>query len=325
MKQRERIHRTAASTKPGAPNPTNGASRAAGGESAPGTQRVMAFQRTAGNHVTRTAVQRQYGMKPQMAAMLGSKATQQAQQAQAEQAEREDAEKKKKAEEFNAARATIQTDPRYQQMQADASSYSAKFIDVLSSALKGAMASAWEEGDKAQGYEGDSAGIFAGPSAGLDAYMEGNDEAYNFAVEMGSAHREKQEEQEGQMALDMASKILPSGGGMIASAVKTGGKALAGQAIKAKQATETIKVNKVLVRYLLGTPAQAPSGPLQEKYEAARLTVASKFGRHLAEFAAIEGIDSETLPDFKFATTELQTETTDDDVDWDAVPTRGRS
>jgi len=199
----------------------------------------------------------------------------------------------------------------------------AKFIDVLSSALKGAMASAWEEGDKAQGYQGDSAGIFAGPSSTQDAYMEENDEAFNLGVDMGEAHREKQDEQEGQMALDMAGKILPSGGGMVGSALKAGGKALAGQAIKAKKATETIKVNKVLLRYLMGTPAQAPSGPLQEKYENARLTVASKYGQHLADFAAIEGIDSETLPDFKFAMTELSSEV-DNDTDWDAIPTRGR-
>jgi len=208
-------------------------------------------------------------------------------------------------------------------MQADASSYKAKFLDLVSSALKGSMAQAWEEGDEASQYEGDSAGPFAGPSSGLSAYMEGNDEAYELAVEMGSAHRAKQGEQEGQMALDMAGKIIPGGGGMIASAAKTGAKALAGQAIKEKKATESIKVNKVLMAYLLGTPAKSPEGPLQEKYEAARLTVAARFGSHLRAFAEIEDIGSETLPDFKFAMEETQTEV-DSETGWDAVPSRGR-
>lgn len=283
----------------------------------------MALQRMAGNRATQAAVQRQYGMRPEMAAQLGNKQRENALKAQSDQADREDAEKKKKADEFNAASSTIKSDPRYQQMQAEASSYTAKFLDVVSSALKGAMASAWEEGDKAGQYEGDSAGIFAGPSSTLDASMEGNDEAYDLGVEMGGSHRAKQEEQEGQMALDMAGKIIPGGGGMLASAAKTGGKALIGQAIKAKKATETIKVNKVLMRYLLGTPAKAPEGPLQAKYEAARLTVAARYGSHLREFAEIEEIDTETLPDFKFAMEATQT-VVDSDADWDAIPTRGR-
>ena len=203
MGQRERVHRAAAKVASKTTNGQSAASRAV----APKTQRVMALQRAAGNRATQAAVQRDarsanVGMDPRKLAMMGNKPKQDQiirdqQQKQAEQVERENAEKKRKADEFNAASATIQSDPRYQQMQAEASSYTAKFLDVVSSALKGAMASAWEEGDKADAYEGGSAGIFAGSSSTLDAYMEENDEAYGLGLEMGTSHRAKQEEQEG--------------------------------------------------------------------------------------------------------------------------------
>jgi hypothetical protein len=266
-------------------------------------------------------VQRQYGMKPGTAAQMGSARIAEAQSAQAEQAQRADVETAKKAGEFNAAQSTIQSDPRYIELLARASSPKSKFIDVVSEALKGGMATAWEEGDKAGQYEGDSAGAFAGPGAGLEASMQGNDQAYEFAVQMGGAHRAKQQEQEGEMALDLAGKIIPTSG--LGSAAKMGAQALGSQAIQAKAAGETIKVNKVLVKYLMGTPVKPPQGERQEQYEAARLTVAAQFGSFLAEFAGIEDVGVETLPDF--SVTQKMKTTVDSDTDWDAVTTRPHS
>lgn len=109
---------------------------------------ILALQRAIGNKATVGVLQRGGTYNPKQMAMMAS------QKARAADAEREGAEARKKAAEFNAARATIDRDPRYQKMVADSSSKKQKVLDAVSGALKGSMAQAWEGGSTDRGYGG---------------------------------------------------------------------------------------------------------------------------------------------------------------------------